>query len=114
MLLLQQTGLGAAATDDMAWGLGGSGSSMGMSHGGGYGSGPYGDGGQVKYCNVSLPDRQPLAPKDSEIAERLFIVSVPEAFPSSFLEDCFCRFGNLITAFFMPGKPLFSTVYFND
>lgn len=104
MLLLQQTGLSPSATADIAWGLGGS---PGANRGGGYasssgGGGVYGE--QPKYCLVPLPDRMPFAPKDSEVAERLFIVSVPEAFPASFLEDCFCRFGNLISAFFMPGQ----------
>jgi hypothetical protein len=102
MLLLQQTGLPASATADMAWGLGGSSSSAGGRDS--YVSpSAYGDNGQPRYCSVPLPDRQPFAPKDSDVAERLFIVSVPEAFPASFLEDCFCRFGNLINAYFMPG-----------
>jgi len=95
MTLLQQSGMGDAAVSAVA---------------GGQNSGLFnpvassGPGGQVKYCSVVLPDRQPFAPHDSEIVERLFIVSTPDAFPQSFLEDCFCRFGNMIGAFFMPGQ----------
>jgi len=95
MSLLQQSGMGDAAVSAVA---------------GGQNSGLFnpvassGPGGTVKYCSVSLPDRQPFAPHESEIVERLFIVSTPDSFPQSFLEDCFCRFGNMIGAFFMPGQ----------
>jgi len=94
MSLLQQSGMGDAAVSAVA---------------GGHNSGLFkpvastGSSGTVKYCSVSLPDRQPFAPHESEIVERLFIVSTPDAFPQSFLEDCFCRFGNMIGAYFMPG-----------
>lgn len=103
MIILQQTGLAPSATADLAWGLGDSAGGDYKGYGSAGGS-YFGETSQARYCNVPLPERQPLAPKDSEIAERLFIVAVPEAFPSTFLEDCFCRFGNLIDAFFMPGK----------
>ena len=97
MSLLQQSGMGDAAVSAVA---------------GGQTSGLFkpvastgtGGTGTVKYCSVSLPDREPIAPHDSDIVERLFIVSTPEPFPQSFLEDCFCRFGNMIGAYFMPGQ----------
>jgi len=95
MSLLQQSGMGDAAVSAVAGGQT-SGLFMPVESTGGAG-------GPVKYCSVSLPDRQPFAPHDSEIVERLFVVSTPESFPQSFLEDAFCRFGNMIGAFFMPG-----------
>jgi hypothetical protein len=56
------------------------------------------------YCSVELPDRKPFASRDSAIADRLFIVSQPDSFSDEILEDLFCRFGNMIGAYFMPGK----------
>jgi RNA recognition motif-containing protein len=99
--VLQQSGQGdVVSTFGFPSSLGGG------SFGAAASSSSFGGGGvhPVKYCNIPLPDRQPLAPSDSEVVERLFIVATPEAFPTSFLEDCFCRFGNMIGAFFMPGK----------
>jgi len=94
MSLLQQSGMGDAAVSAVA---GGQTSGLFMPVESRGASGP------VKYCSVSLPDRQPFAAHESEIVERLFIVSTPESFPQSFLEDAFCRFGNMIGAYFMPG-----------
>jgi len=45
-----------------------------------------------------------MAPRDSTIARRVFIVSHPERFTDEVLRDAFCRFGNLIDAYFVPGK----------
>ena len=59
-----------------------------------------------KLCSVPLPDRRPFAPCDAPIAERLFIVANPDTFDNDILEDVFCRFGNLIGAYFMPGLHL--------
>ena len=58
----------------------------------------------VHYCNVTLPARKPYASRDSPLAERLFIVSSPNRFDESVLEDTMCRFGNFISAYFMPGE----------
>ncbi|KAI0231772.1 RNA-binding protein 45 [Lamellibrachia satsuma] len=60
--------------------------------------------GTAHYCSVALPDRQPTASRDSPIARRVFIVSHPERFSDDVLRDAFCRFGNLIDAYFVPGK----------
>jgi len=60
--------------------------------------------GTARYCSVALPDKQPMAPRDSTIARRVFIVSHPERFTDEVLRDAFCRFGNLIDAYFVPGK----------
>lgn len=65
---------------------------------------PVGDKQYVRYTKVSLPGVKPLAPKDSPVKERLFIVIAPETVPDHVLEDCFCRFGNMISAYFMPGR----------
>jgi len=59
---------------------------------------------RVRWCNVSLPYRQGMEPKDTPCEERLFIVSQPESFPDHVLVDLLCRFGGLIDAYFMPGK----------
>lgn len=59
---------------------------------------------RMRFCNVPLPGTQPFASKEDPCAERLFIVSQPDSFPQHVLQDCFCRFGDLIDAFFMPGK----------
>ena len=58
---------------------------------------------RVRYCNVALPEQKALAPRDSPMEQRLFIVSQPERFDESILKDSFGRFGNLIDAYFMPG-----------
>lgn len=58
----------------------------------------------TRYTKVALPSQKPLAPKDSLVQERLFIVIAPDTVPDYILEDCFCRFGNMISAYFMPGK----------
>ena len=60
--------------------------------------------GTARYCSVALPDKQAMAPRDSTIARRVFIVSHPERFTDEVLRDAFCRFGNLIDAYFVPGK----------
>ena len=59
---------------------------------------------RVRYCSTLLPEKQPLLARDTAVAERLFIVSQPENFSEQVLVDCFCRFGNLIDAYFMPCK----------
>ena len=62
--------------------------------------------GTARYCSVALPDKQPMAARDSQIARRVFIVSHPERFTDDVLRDAFCRFGNLIDAYFVPGKSI--------
>ena len=58
---------------------------------------------RVRYCNISLPEKKAFASRDSDVEQRLFIVSMPEGFQERILKDAFCRFGNLIDAFFVPG-----------
>ncbi|KAG7175307.1 RNA-binding protein 45-like [Homarus americanus] len=56
------------------------------------------------YCSVKLPPPQPLAPVDSAVAERLFIVCHPSPPPIYALKDVFGRFGSLIDIYMLNGK----------
>jgi len=56
------------------------------------------------YCSIALPAPQPLAPIDSTIAERLFVVCTPSPPPMYAVKDVFGRFGNLIDFYFLNGK----------
>jgi hypothetical protein len=56
------------------------------------------------YCSVKLPAPQPLAPIDSTVMERLFVVCHPSPPPIYALKDTFGRFGNLIDIFMLNGK----------
>jgi len=56
------------------------------------------------YCSVKLPPPQPLAPTDSPVAERLFIVCTPYNPVIYILKDVFGRFGNLIDIYLLAGK----------
>ncbi|XP_043549463.1 RNA-binding protein 45 [Chiloscyllium plagiosum] len=52
----------------------------------------------------SLPAPQNFAPSDSTVRERLFVVFNPTVLPLDILEDLFCRFGNLIEVYLVPGR----------
>lgn len=56
------------------------------------------------YCSVKLPAPQPLAPMDSVVAERLFIVCTPSPPALYALKDVFGRFGGLIDIYLLNGK----------
>eukprot|EP00092_Neocalanus_flemingeri_P028795 GFUD01031260.1.p1 GENE.GFUD01031260.1~~GFUD01031260.1.p1 ORF type:complete len:452 (+),score=84.05 GFUD01031260.1:91-1446(+) len=56
------------------------------------------------YCSIALPAPQPLAPMDSNIAERLFVVCTPSPPPIYAVKDVFGRFGGLIDFYFLNGK----------
>lgn len=56
------------------------------------------------YCSVKLPTPQPLAPMDSHVAERLFIVCQPSPPPIYVLKDIFGRFGHLIDVYMLGGR----------
>jgi len=56
------------------------------------------------FCSVKLPAPQPLAPADSTMEERLFIVCSPRPPPQYVLKDCFGRFGNLMDVYMLVGK----------
>jgi len=56
------------------------------------------------YCSVSLPSPQPLAPMETTVAERLFVVCTPGPPPIYALKDVFGRFGGLIDVYLLKGK----------
>lgn len=53
---------------------------------------------------VKLPPAQPMASIDAEVAKRCFIVCGPPVPPIYAMKDAFCRFGNLIDVYMLPGK----------
>ncbi|XP_070566589.1 RNA-binding protein 45-like [Ptychodera flava] len=101
---------GNSASGGSNSGLLGSGPHSGVSESGGSGSFSqvlvrhgYGDMGSPT-CSVSLPAPQPLAPSDSEIVDRLFVVCNPQPPPSHILRDVFSRFGNLIDVYMLGSR----------
>ncbi|XP_017875367.1 RNA-binding protein 45 [Ceratina calcarata] len=53
---------------------------------------------------LKLPPVQPMASIDAEVAKRCFIVCGPPVPPIYAMKDAFCRFGNLIDVYMLPGK----------
>lgn len=62
------------------------------------------DGNDLNYCSVKLPPQKPLADIDSSVAKRCFLVCKPQPPPLTVLRDVFCRFGELINVYTLPGK----------
>lgn len=54
--------------------------------------------------DVTLPSLKKLAPSDSRVKERLFVVFSPAPLPMDVLEDVFCRFGSLVEVHLVPGR----------
>ncbi|XP_066543806.1 RNA-binding protein 45 isoform X2 [Amia ocellicauda] len=54
--------------------------------------------------DVALPAHKKLAPSDSRVKERLFVVFNPAPLPVDVLEDVFCRFGSLVEVYVVPGR----------
>lgn len=54
--------------------------------------------------DVALPPLKKLAPADSWVKERLFVVFNPAPLPVDVLEDLFCRFGSLVEVYLVPGR----------
>ncbi|KAM9305795.1 RNA-binding protein 45 [Gastrophryne carolinensis] len=54
--------------------------------------------------DASLPACRKKAPSDAHSKERLFVVFSPHPLPLDVAEDVFCRFGNLIDVYLVPGK----------
>ncbi|MGH0152138.1 UNVERIFIED_CONTAM: hypothetical protein FKN15_021959 [Acipenser sinensis] len=54
--------------------------------------------------DLSLPPHRKLAPADSRVKERLFIVFNPAPLSVDVLEDVFCRFGSLIEVYIVQGR----------
>ncbi|KAL5006464.1 hypothetical protein ScPMuIL_015270 [Solemya velum] len=57
-----------------------------------------------RYCNLMLPAPQPLKAENTLCEQRLFIVCQPSGIPERVLRDAFCRFGNLIDVYLLPGR----------
>ncbi|XP_015600208.1 RNA-binding protein 45 isoform X2 [Cephus cinctus] len=53
---------------------------------------------------IKLPNVQPMASIDADVAKRCFIVCGPPVPPIYAMKDAFCRFGNLIDVYMLPGK----------
>lgn len=54
--------------------------------------------------DATLPAYKKKAPVDAHSKERLFIVFNPHPLSLDVMEDVFCRFGNLIEVYIVPGK----------
>ncbi|XP_028846448.1 RNA-binding protein 45 [Denticeps clupeoides] len=54
--------------------------------------------------DVALPPTKKLAPADSLVKERLFVIFNPSPLPVDVLEEVFCRFGSLIEVYLVPGR----------
>ncbi|XP_048872580.1 RNA-binding protein 45 [Brienomyrus brachyistius] len=54
--------------------------------------------------DVALPPPKKMAPSDSRVKERLFVVFNPAPLPVDVLEDVFCRFGALLEVYLVPGR----------
>lgn len=106
--LIQAAGLAQGGNSGSHGMMGGSnpgGMMMGSSSlgGSGGGSGPP-DTYDPTYCSIQLPPPLPLAPVDSPVAERLFIVCHGQPPPIYAMKDVFGRFGDLIDIYMLNGK----------
>uniref|UniRef100_A0A8C5R1Z8 RNA binding motif protein 45 n=1 Tax=Leptobrachium leishanense TaxID=445787 RepID=A0A8C5R1Z8_9ANUR len=54
--------------------------------------------------DATLPAPKKKAPGDAQTKERLFVVFNPHPLSLDVMEDVFCRFGNLIEVYLVPGK----------
>ncbi|XP_030642959.1 RNA-binding protein 45 [Chanos chanos] len=54
--------------------------------------------------DLVLPPQKKLAPPDSPVKERLFVIFNPAPLPVDVLEDVFCRFGSLLEVYLVPGR----------
>ncbi|XP_062389851.1 RNA-binding protein 45 isoform X1 [Sardina pilchardus] len=54
--------------------------------------------------DVNLPPVKKMAPTDSAVKERLFVIFNPSPLPVDVLEDVFCRFGSLVEVYLVPGR----------
>lgn len=55
------------------------------------------------FCSVNLPPVQPLS-KETNCAQRCFIVCSPHTLPVHVLKQVFCRFGNLIDVYLLNNR----------
>lgn len=54
--------------------------------------------------DVALPPLRKMAPPDSVVKERLFVIFNPAPLPVDVLEDVFCRFGSLMEVYIVPSR----------
>uniref|UniRef100_A0A8C4WTZ6 RNA binding motif protein 45 n=1 Tax=Eptatretus burgeri TaxID=7764 RepID=A0A8C4WTZ6_EPTBU len=60
---------------------------------------------ETSFTTARLPPKQPLAPMNTPMKERLFVVCSSSAPPPpEALTNAFCRFGNLIEIYMLPSK----------
>uniref|UniRef100_A0A336M0D8 CSON007493 protein n=1 Tax=Culicoides sonorensis TaxID=179676 RepID=A0A336M0D8_CULSO len=82
--------------------------SFGGSRGGG------GGGDRDLPCNIPLPSQKPMAPVTAPCRKRLFIVCTNGPLPAPILKNAFCRFGDLIEVFLLPGKNCGYALFANE
>jgi hypothetical protein len=58
----------------------------------------------TNFCSVPLPPPLPIAPSNSPVAQRLFIVCTPHVLPLHVLKKVFCRFGYLIDVYILNNR----------
>jgi hypothetical protein len=61
------------------------------------------DSNSTSFCSVNLPPIQPLS-KETNVAQRCFIVLSPNTLPTNLLKQVFCRFGNLIDVYLLSNR----------
>lgn len=64
---------------------------------------PSSESNSTSFCSVNLPPIQPLS-KETNVAQRCFIVLSPNTLPTNLLKQVFCRFGNLIDVYLLSNR----------
>lgn len=64
---------------------------------------PPSDSNTTSFCSVNLPPIQPLS-KETNVAQRCFIVLSPNTLPTNVLKQVFCRFGHLIDVYLLSNR----------
>ncbi|CAH1789727.1 unnamed protein product [Owenia fusiformis] len=59
---------------------------------------------RISYTNIPLPPPKPMLSLDTPVAQKTFVVFNPEPIPIHIMEDLFCRFGDMIEAYIVPGR----------
>lgn len=65
-------------------------------------------------CNTPLPPIKPMAAMSAPCRKRLFIVCTNGPLPANILKNAFCRFGDLIEVFLLPGKSCGYALFANE
>jgi len=66
------------------------------------------------FCSVPLPPPAPMAHSNASVAQRCFIVCMPQALPGHILRQVFSRFGDLIDVYMLPNKNCGYAKYANE